>query len=102
MIIIIIIIIFQFPFVTFFRSFYLFCLYSFAHKSLFLSFNPIDLYIFLSLKLLDQIFSRVDFLVYGDGLTIRIIWRRQNPFFLLLWCNEGTTKGKLNFDNKFS
>ena len=47
-----------------------FCLYSFVHTSLFLSFISI----ILSLKQLYQIFNRVDFQVNKDGLTIRIIF----------------------------
>ena len=40
----------------------------------------------MSLKLLHQIFNRVNFLVYRDGLTIRIIWKRQVSFVFCLKC----------------
>ena len=42
----------------------------------------------MSLKLLHQIFNRVHFLVYRDGLimTIRIIWKRQVSFVFCLKC----------------
>ena len=58
-----------------------------------------------------QIFNRVDFQLYRDGLTIRIIWKRQSFLSLLvsallvnymLQSNVGTSNRKLNFDNKFN
>ena len=40
----------------------------------------LKIYIILTFKLLYQIFNSVDFIIYKDGLTIRIIWKRQVAF----------------------
>ena len=80
----------NFLFVTFFKCFYLFRLCSFVHKSLFLTVLSaliyIYIYIYFSLKLTYQIFNRVDFLAYRDGLTIRIIWKLQSLLSFALHC----------------